>query len=152
GRRLGREALAELERRALHVVDLSHPTPEGAFTGAVQRQGEHDVLIVVGGDGMVHMGINIVAGTTIPLGLIAAGSGNDFARHLNLPIHRVEASIETILGALREGAQAVDAVKITPLGGGRWEPSAYPRPYRWAGCVVSAGFDSVVNARANTYV
>src|SRR5699024_10295373 len=51
GRRLGWEALAELERRALHVVDLSHPTPEGAFTGAVQRQGEYDVLIVVGGDG-----------------------------------------------------------------------------------------------------
>ncbi len=33
-------------------------------------------LLVVGGDGMVHLGVNAVAHTGIPLGIIPAGTGN----------------------------------------------------------------------------
>ena len=43
-------------------------------------------LVVCGGDGMVHLGVNLVAGTDVPLGIIAAGTGNDNARELGLPV------------------------------------------------------------------
>ena len=45
-----------------------------------------DALVVVGGDGMVNLGVNPVAGTGTPLGIVAAGTGNDIARELGLPI------------------------------------------------------------------
>ena len=44
-----------------------------------------DALIVVGGDGMVSLGVNLVAQTGVPLGIVAAGTGNDLARGLGLP-------------------------------------------------------------------
>ena len=42
--------------------------------------------MVAGGDGMVHLGANLCAGTGVPLGIIAAGTGNDIARELGLPV------------------------------------------------------------------
>ena len=65
-----REANFELLRREV----------ESAFA-----QGGIDALVVVGGDGMVSLGVNLVAQTGIPLGIVAAGTGNDIARGLGLP-------------------------------------------------------------------
>ena len=46
-------------------------------------------LAVMGGDGMMHLGINTVAAAPgsaagVPLGLIPAGTGNDLCRGLGL--------------------------------------------------------------------
>ncbi|MFF2524332.1 diacylglycerol kinase family protein [Streptomyces liangshanensis] len=43
-------------------------------------------LIAVGGDGTVSLALQAVAGTATPLGVVAAGTGNDFARTLGLPV------------------------------------------------------------------
>lgn len=150
GQMRGRQALAEMHARGLNVIDLSHPDPGAAFRSARDRRKEYDVLVTVGGDGMAHMGFNVVAGTDIPFGLIPVGSGNDFARHLRLPVHEVSRSIDVILEGLDSGVQPIDLVQLTPLNG-EWNDGVYPSDRRWAGCVVSAGFDSMVNARANTY-
>lgn len=151
GLRQGRRVLAEMERRGLRTVDLSRPHPATAFAHARDTRAQYDALIVVGGDGMAHMGINLVARTSTPLGLIPVGSGNDFARHLGLPIKNVARALDVIEEALRAGPQALDALRITPHHPDQWEPGCYPDTHRWAGCVVSVGFDSMVNARANTY-
>lgn len=46
-----------------------------------------DVLLVVGGDGMVNtIGAELV-GTPVAMGVIPAGSGNGFARHFNIPLN-----------------------------------------------------------------
>jgi len=39
-------------------------------------------LVVVGGDGTVHLGFNALAGSSrrVPLGIIPTGTGNDMAR------------------------------------------------------------------------
>ncbi|MEZ5094890.1 MAG: twin-arginine translocase subunit TatC [Nocardioides sp.] len=42
-------------------------------------------LVVAGGDGLVHLAVQAVAGSGVPLGIIPAGSGNDVARYLDLP-------------------------------------------------------------------
>lgn len=39
---------------------------------------------------MVALGANAVGCSGKPLGIVAIGSGNDFARGLDLPVNRVE--------------------------------------------------------------
>jgi diacylglycerol kinase (ATP) len=48
------------------------------------NDGKIDGLIVVGGDGIAHLGVNIACDTGISLGIIAAGTGNDLARSLGI--------------------------------------------------------------------
>src|SRR5690625_1190561 len=139
-----------MRARGLTVLDLTRPRPAESFAHARARRGDYDVLLVAGGDGMAHMGFNLVAATPTPLGLIPVGSGNDLARHLGLPVRDVTRALDTALASLSRGGQALDAMRLSPLGG-PWGQSVYPPGERWAGCVVSAGFDAAVNARANAY-
>lgn len=54
------------------------------------------VIIAVGGDGTIHEVVNGLAGTTTPLGIIPAGSGNDFSRGLGIPL-KCDEALERIL-------------------------------------------------------
>ena len=94
-----------------------------------------DAIVALGGDGMVHLALNVVAGTTTPLGIIPAGTGNDLANHLELPTKDPVAAAGVIADKLAaDGARPMDAVRVGD---------------RWWGCVLGAGFDSRVNDRAN---
>lgn len=63
---------------------------------------------------MVHLGANLCAGTPVPLGVIAAGTGNGIARELGLPVRDAAASVQRILsGSLRQ----VDAARRTTATG-----------------------------------
>jgi diacylglycerol kinase (ATP) len=62
-------------------------------------------IIVVGGDGSVHAAVNgiLSSGLRVPLGIVAAGSGNDFAWNtLKLPRDPVEAIEKALHGKLIE--------------------------------------------------
>ncbi|MCJ8315071.1 MAG: YegS/Rv2252/BmrU family lipid kinase [Saccharospirillaceae bacterium] len=48
----------------------------------IQSQKNIDRLIVIGGDGLINLSVNVIAKTTIELIVIPAGSGNDFSRTL----------------------------------------------------------------------
>lgn len=94
-----------------------------------------DTLVVVGGDGTVNLGANLCAVTGARLAVVAAGTGNDIARHLGLPVKDASSSVRVIeAGATR----SVDVGRVSH--GGR------PRG-RFVG-VLGAGFDAVVAARA----
>ncbi|HTW19168.1 MAG TPA: diacylglycerol kinase [Mycobacteriales bacterium] len=94
-----------------------------------------DALVALGGDGMAHLAVNAVAGTSTPLGIIPAGTGNDLAKTLCLPLKDPVAAAGLIAERLSgAGAWAMDAVRVGD---------------RWFGCVLGAGFDSRVNDRAN---
>lgn len=97
-----------------------------------------DALVVVGGDGIVNLGINIVACTPVPLGIVPSGTGNDLAHGLGLPIGDADAAIDALLAALRREPRTIDAGLIRCDG-----------LSTWFGSVVSAGFDATVNERAN---
>jgi diacylglycerol kinase (ATP) len=99
-----------------------------------------DALIVAGGDGMTHLGVNVVAGTTLPLGIIPLGTGNDVARILHLPRHDLADAIRVIEEGLANGPRVIDAVRVTDTSHSMSE---------WYAGVLSAGFDAVVNATAN---
>jgi diacylglycerol kinase (ATP) len=94
-----------------------------------------DALVAVGGDGMLNLALQCVAGTDVPLGIIPSGTGNDFATLLGIPAHDNAAAADVIVDNL---VRTVDAARITHEGGGTW----------FAG-VMSSGFDSAVNERAN---
>ena len=94
-----------------------------------------DALVALGGDGMVHLALNVVAGTPTPLGIVPAGTGNDLANHLGLPTKDPVGAAGVIADKLAgDGPSPMDAVRVGD---------------RWWGCVLGAGFDSRVNDRAN---
>lgn len=98
-----------------------------------------DTLAVVGGDGMVNIGINAVAGTQTSLAVMPAGTGNDFARGLGYPVDDHATSLDLFIQALRTKPTPIDVARVTHAEGA----SLY-------GCVLSAGFDALVNERANS--
>jgi diacylglycerol kinase (ATP) len=92
-------------------------------------------LVAVGGDGLLHLALQAVAGTRTPLGLVAVGTGNDFARALGLPVRDPAAAGRLIADALK-GARIRD-IDLGRAGG------------RWFGTVLASGLDSRVNDRGN---
>jgi diacylglycerol kinase (ATP) len=92
-------------------------------------------LIAVGGDGMVSLALRAVAGTATPLGVIAVGTGNDFARTLGLPLRDPARAARAAARALLTGPPRV--IDLGRAGG------------RWFGTVLASGFDARVNDRGN---
>ena len=90
-----------------------------------------DTLVVVGGDGLVNLAVNVLAHTGTALGIIPTGTGNDAARSLGVPRKDPRAAADVVV------AGRVRTVDLGRAG------SAY------FFCVVSAGFDAVVNERAD---
>jgi diacylglycerol kinase (ATP) len=80
--------------------------------------------------------LQVVAGTGVPLGIVPAGTGNDFARAVGVPDDPLAAA-DAIAHAA--GTRPVDLARMTDADGRT----------RWFGAVLGAGFDAVVNERAN---
>ena len=139
GAALGLEVAARLEAGGHEVIDLSDETAPGARDRALAGIASGlDVLAVTGGDGTVNLGVNLCAGTETVLAIVAAGTGNDIARGLGLPVHDALAAAKVIAtGAVR----AIDAGRHIDAHG----------VAHWFAGVLGAGFDSVVNERANTW-
>lgn len=90
-----------------------------------------EALVVVGGDGMVHLGIQAVALTDTALGIIPAGTGNDVARYFDIERKDVLAATDRVIaGRTRTCDLARSGSKYFVT-------------------VLAAGFDAIVNERAN---
>lgn len=77
------EGLADAE---LHVViSTSYEQARDLTRAAALAAQSKDVVAVMGGDGMAHLGLNACAGTEATLAVIPAGTGNDFARGAGIP-------------------------------------------------------------------
>jgi diacylglycerol kinase (ATP) len=135
------ESLRTAGHTALALVEPDYPALAAAARAAVT--GGVDALVVVGGDGMVHLGANVVAGTDVPLGIVPAGSGNDFARGLGIPHDDIPAATRALLAALIQPPRVIDAGRL------RWTDTAGEERGTWFAGALSAGFDAKVNERAN---
>ncbi len=90
-----------------------------------------ETLVVCGGDGIAHLGIQAVAGTSTRLGVLPAGTGNDVARYVDIPLRNPEAATDRIIAGrtrVLDLARSGSTYFIT---------------------VLAAGFDAIVNERAN---
>jgi diacylglycerol kinase (ATP) len=137
------------------VVLVAAPDPDTLVASARRALAEGaDTLVVVGGDGMVNLGVNVVAGTGTPLGIIAAGSGNDIARGLGLTIGDPDAATREVVAAIESGCvRDVDVARCLAAGGigtgGIGTGGIGTGGDRWFAGVLGAGFDALVNERAN---
>ncbi|MDR0848215.1 MAG: diacylglycerol kinase family lipid kinase [Propionibacteriaceae bacterium] len=95
-----------------------------------------DSLVVMGGDGMMHLGVNACGGTNVPLGMIPAGTGNDICRGVNLPIDSVKAAKIIVEGNTMEMDLALVVGKLS-----------HGNTHRYVGSVVATGYDARVSVR-----
>lgn len=140
-RNVGQFVVAALTNAGCRVTVLREPNAEllrlavrTAITEPV------DALVVVGGDGMVSLAVNELGDTGIPLGIVPTGTGNDAARGLGIPLEDPAAAVRAVLGALDAPPRIVD---VGLVHHGITET-------RFLG-IVSAGFDALVNDRANLW-
>ena len=131
----GQEQLANvaaaLEARGVDAEVHRPPTSDAARDAARRCVDEGaERLIAVGGDGVVNIAVNAIAGTDVVLGVVPAGTGNDFARALGLLDGDVEAQIDRALA----DASPVDAIRTD---------------HGWVASVATLGFSGDVTARAN---
>ena len=124
--------------REVRTLTADDPAAAGAACHAAVREGAA-ALVAVGGDGTVHLGLQAVAGTRVAFGAVPAGTGNDFATDAGAPADPLAAAA-ALAGALRDGrTRALDLARMTGADGRQ----------RWYGAVLAAGFDAIVNERAN---
>lgn len=135
----GQLVLATLDAQGQEFINLSGASMDEANANARHaiNDGQIEGLIVVGGDGIAHLGVNISCDTGIPLGIIAAGTGNDLARSIGMPEGDVVAGTHAVLDKL-DSPRKVDAIKAHSSTGSFWFFGT-----------ASAGFDALCNQRAN---
>ena len=134
--KVARRIREQVPTAELHIVSSSSWTEAEKLTrtAALEARPE-DALLVMGGDGMAHLGLNAAAGTEAILGLIPAGTGNDFARGIGVP-RTVDEAVEVIVAGR---TRTVDLAHISN--------STFPQ--RYVGAVVSTGYDARVNRSTN---
>lgn len=113
--------LSELREQAMLVCSTRYlPQPMWLFTtvedaggGAARRAiaAGADVIVAIGGDGTVRAVAAEVAGTGVPLGIIPMGTGNIFARNMDLPLGDIPALLRIALDG-RDAAMDVGRVVL----------------------------------------
>ena len=88
-------------------------------------------VICVGGDGLAHLVLQIVVPRHIPFAVIPAGTGNDIVRTLGWSLDDVTSQLDRITST---APQPIDLGNVDS---------------EWFAAILSTGFDSVVNERAN---
>ena len=89
-------------------------------------------VIAVGGDGLLHLVLQKIVPAQLPLAMIPAGTGNDFVRTLGWSLTDIDPLLEK---ALSTKPRSIDLGLVDG---------------EWFGAILSTGFDSVVNERANS--
>lgn len=95
------------------------------------RNGEASKLLSVGGDGLFHLLLQLAVEFKVPLAVAPGGTGNDFYRTLGWFEHELTDYLEQLIST------EPTFVDVGVADG------------EYFGAVLSSGFDSVVNERAN---
>jgi diacylglycerol kinase (ATP) len=95
-----------------------------------------DALVVAGGDGVISLALQSLAHSSIPLGIIPAGTGNDHAREYGIPVGDPAAAVDVIVAGHTE---TIDLGHIRGADGTE----------TWFGTIAATGFDSLVSDRVN---
>jgi diacylglycerol kinase (ATP) len=117
------------------VVRSTHVGPTQIELAAALDRGVDHVL-AVGGDGLLHAVLDLVVERDVTLGLLPAGTGNDAARALGVPVGDPEAALDVVL---RGRTRTIDLAEVVDDAG----------TATLVATVVASGFDSKVNERAN---
>lgn len=89
-------------------------------------------IISVGGDGLAHLILQLAVPRSIPFAIIPAGTGNDIVRTLGWSLTDIDGYLDQVI-----------STKARPIDLGNVDSE-------WFAAILSTGFDSVVNERANS--
>jgi diacylglycerol kinase (ATP) len=92
----------------------------------------YEGILSIGGDGLAHLVLQVAVPRSIPFAVIPAGTGNDIVRALGWSLNELDGYLDAILSTT---AQPIDLGNVDS---------------EWFAAILSTGFDSVVNERANT--
>lgn len=107
GRRAFAERVVGEAGRAPHVVVTTAPGHARELAREAVARGDATV-VAWGGDGTVNEVAGALVGTTVPLGIVPAGSGNGLADELGVP-HAPEAALRLALG---ESTRRIDCGEV----------------------------------------
>jgi diacylglycerol kinase (ATP) len=116
------------------VRQTAGPEDIGRYVAQARDEGAERVA-VMGGDGTVHAALQPLVGSATALAIIPTGTGDDNARTFGIPLGDIAAAVQV---ALTGQIQDVDVGRVECV-----EADEY-----FLG-VLSTGFDSLVNERAN---
>jgi len=134
GESYGARVTTFLAQRKISFQAITGSSAQQASQGLARFLLENDDcegVFAVGGDGLAHLVLQQLANTRIPLAIIPAGAGNDLCRSLGWPMDNLDIILEAIIS---ETPEFIDLGLVNN---------------EWFGAILSTGFDSVVNERAN---
>ena len=115
--------------------------------GMPASDNEADVILIFGGDGTIHRHLGQLVKLRLPVLVVPAGSGNDFARALGLKSVRDSLAAWRRLCHGEKNVWQIDLGTITALGS---ESARDSEPgTRYFCCVAGVGLDGEVARRAN---
>jgi diacylglycerol kinase (ATP) len=133
GNRTAAIALPRLKEAGFSVRSLVGRDGDEALEQAHRCVAEGvESLVIVGGDGMVHLALQALVGSPTRLGIIPAGTGNDVARYLGIPRNDPQRAADVVVASR---SRTID----TARAGAKHFVT-----------VLAAGFDAKVNERANS--
>ena len=109
--------------------------------GVPARSADADAILVFGGDGTIHRHLSALVRLKLPVLVIPAGSGNDFARALKS--HSIRDSLR-VWHDFECGKARVQTIDLGVI-----RPSANPETFHYFCCVAGCGIDSIAAQRAN---
>ncbi len=131
------DVVLEIRRAGHEPVELDGSSRDACIRSLRSRAAELDALLLLGGDGLTGVVINVPEARDVPIGLIPLGSGNDLARQFDIPVNQPVAAARYAMSNL-DDPQAIDLCRVTGPGVDRLFAGA-----------LSFGFDAAVNRRAN---
>lgn len=131
--------LAALTARGAEIIEVRAATAAESVRLVADSIGDAaarpDAVVCVGGDGLVNVLLPALARTGVALGLVPAGTGNDLARELGIPVDDPVAAVDLLLAG---NARTLDLGLISRAAGEQWFVT-----------VAGTGFDARVTLRAN---
>ncbi|MBZ5678514.1 MAG: NAD(+)/NADH kinase [Acidobacteriia bacterium] len=110
-----------------------------------------DVILLFGGDGTIHRHLSQLVRLGVPVLVVPAGSGNDFARALALRHVRDSLAAWRRFSTAQDNVRTIDLGLITPLESTGTAPAPHDTVHgsRYFCCVAGVGLDGEVARRAN---
>ena len=121
-----------------HAIDFTIVTGNSSIALSdhlrtfINKNPDCEGVIAVGGDGLMHIALQLVVPFQIPFTIIPAGTGNDFVRTLGWDLEAIDKQLNQVI------TTAPSPIDLGLVDG------------EWFGAILSTGFDSVVNEKANT--
>ena len=139
GGKVARAYFAAKDFFAKHKIEhtlISADNPEQCREELIEL--DPSVIVAIGGDGTLHSLTGFAIKQGIPVVLLPSGSGNDSARKLGLTNKKPEQILSA--GLIDKNFQSIDVMSVKVADGNYFSTGT-----------ISAGLDSKVNQRTNSY-